>query len=237
MNTLKYDTTSLEGIELNDDWLKNNNLSGKRIFYVIKPNFEDKDIYKIGVASDIAKKRIMDYILTYGVKTTENQHKGVKLYMLLFNNYHANTRKGKSAVEILEKKVKEKLTQDGKKDRGKEWFEVTLDELQGVINQYLGVTDEATERRVGLRHNDQGGRNTVSRIEGHKTYLGEVYYRVKFKRPATGSQREMENLNVETIYSLQDGATKLSAYLQRVDGDDDDAPLAAVYINRRRLTD
>lgn len=231
MNTLKYHTTSLEGIELNDDWLKNNNLSGKRIFYVIKPNFEDKDIYKIGVASDIAKKRMMDYILAYGVKTSENQYKGVKLYMLLFNNYHANTRKGKSAVEILEKKVKDKLTHGGKKDRGNEWFEVTLDELRGLIHQYSGVTDEATERRVGLRHNNQGGRNTVSRIEGHKTHLGEVHYHVKFKGPATGSQRETEWLNVATIYSLQDGSTQLSAYLQRLeDLDDYDAPLAARYL-------
>jgi len=232
MNTLKYHTTSLEGIELNDDWLKNNNLSGKRIFYVIKPNFEDKEIYKVGVASGNAKKRIMDYILAYGVKTSENPHKGVKLYLLLLNNYHANTTKSKSAVEILEKKVKDKLTKEGKKDRGDEWFEVRLNELQGVISQYLGVTDEATERRVGLRHNDQGGRNTVSRIEGHKTYLGgEVYYHVKFKKPATGSQRETEWLNVATIYSLQDGATKLSAYLQSLrDLDDYDAPLAARYL-------
>lgn len=223
MNKLKYHTTSLEGIELNDDWLKNNNLSGKRIFYVIKPNFEDKEIYKVGVASGNAKKRIMDYILAYGVKTSENPHKGVKLYLLLLNNYHADTTKSKSAVEILEKKIKDKLTKEGKKDRGKEWFEVSLNELRDLIQEYSGVTDEATERRVGLRHNDQGGRNTVRRITGQKHISGKLYYHVEFKRPATGSQRETEWLNEATIYSLQDGATKLSTYLQSLRDHDDDS--------------
>ena len=114
-------------------------LEHRRIFYVIQPNFEDRDIYKVGIAAgqDMAKKRLTDYSLAYGVKSDKNPYKGAKIFLVLYNEYRPGTQISKTVIAQLERKVKDELTKRGYKERGNEWFKVPITELLATIRGFV----------------------------------------------------------------------------------------------------
>ena len=113
-------------------------LEQRRVFYVIQPNFEDPDIYKVGIASgDQGKKRLTDYSLLYGVKSLENPNKGAKIFLVLYNEYSPGTPISNTVIAQLEKKVKNELTDRGYKERGGEWFKVPIAELLATIRGFV----------------------------------------------------------------------------------------------------
>ena len=139
-------------------------LEQRRVFYVIQPNFEDPDIYKVGIASsDQGKKRLTDYSLSYGVKSDKNPYKGAKIFLVLYNEYHPGTQLSRTPIAQLERKVKDLLTQQGRKDRGNEWFNVPIATLLATIRGFLktdlncpsseseGDDDEPINARIVLK--------------------------------------------------------------------------------------
>ena len=105
---------------------------------MIQPNFEDQNIYKVGIASgDQGKKRLTDYSLLYGVKSLENPNKGAKIFLVLYNEYRPGTQISNTVIAQLEKKVKDELTERGYKERGNEGFKVPITEL--LASQFVAL--------------------------------------------------------------------------------------------------
>ena len=156
MNTIKCMMESSDGEDL-DVFLQRKHwkhkvdgnkseLEHRRIFYVIQPNFEDRDIYKVGIAAgEQGKKRLTDYLLAYGVKSEKNPHKGAKIFLVLYNEYHSRTQISKTPIAQLEKQVKEKLEEKGQKDRGNEWFNVPIAELLTTIHSFLRLKEDCPD--------------------------------------------------------------------------------------------
>jgi hypothetical protein len=149
MNAIKCMIESREGEDLNHFLQRKHykpiieggqsELHNRVIMYVIQPNFEDKDIYKVGVAAgqDLSKKRLTDYLLAYGVKSETNPLKGAKIFMVLYTKFEAKTQISKTMIRQLEAKVKRALIANGKKDRGNEWFNVPIAELLTTIRAFV----------------------------------------------------------------------------------------------------
>ena len=157
MNTIKCMMESSDGEDLNVFLHRKHykpiieggqsELHNRAIMYVIQPNFEDQNIYKVGIAAgqDMAKKRLTDYLLAYGVKSEKNPHKGAKIFLVLYNEYHSRTQISKTPIAQLEKQVKEKLEEKGQKDRGNEWFNVPIAELLTTIHSFLRLKEDCPD--------------------------------------------------------------------------------------------
>ena len=157
MNTIKCMMESEEGEDLADFLqrkhykhkvdMNKSELEHRRIFYVIQPNFEDRDIYKVGIAAgqDMAKKRLTDYSLAYGVKSEKNPDKGAKIFMVLYTKFEPRTQISKTMIRQLEAKVKRALIANGKKDRGSEWFKVPIAELLTTIHSFLRLKEDCPD--------------------------------------------------------------------------------------------
>ena len=137
-----------------EDWLENTpnqgtNLQGKRIFYIIKPNFEDngRKIIKFGTAgNNISKRtstaaydRLKSYLAYYGRKNqcpanTPNCKYGVTLYAVYGTNYSSRVAPTQTAVHKKELQMKSAVKSDILNvGRGRERTSWDVDRLLNIL--------------------------------------------------------------------------------------------------------
>jgi len=151
-----------KGIRL-ENWLSDpknkRRIYGKRIFYIVKANLDDKktnktkSIYKFGIAGSGGKggaaARLESYINSYGRHSKQNPAAGVMLYFLAGNAYNKNILREKSKVFLREKFIKDILKQEEliSENRGSERTFADLDYIKNLI---AGTTPRApsTEQEV-----------------------------------------------------------------------------------------
>lgn len=152
-------------VKLNQ-WLVENHskLKNKSIFYVIKANMERRPIYKIGIVTSAgtndAYYRLLKYVHAYDQESESdddeslaertrrkaNLIKGVKLYLILGNNYNSEVEKKNKAVTKLEKNVLNSLKNKVDPTRGVERIEINIHELMREIDSFATVTDTETQQ-------------------------------------------------------------------------------------------
>lgn len=157
MNTIKCMMESSDGEDLNVFLHRKHykpiieggqsELHNRAIMYVIQPNFEDQNIYKVGIAAgqDMAKKRLTDYLLAYGVKSETNPNKGAKIFLVLYTKFEPRTQISRTMIRQLEARLKKELIANGKKDRGNEWFNVPIAELLTTIHSFLRLKEDCPD--------------------------------------------------------------------------------------------
>ena len=148
-------------------WLVENHskLRNKSIFYVIKANMDRKPLYKIGIVTshgtNDAYYRLLKYVHTYDQESDSddddeslaqrtqrkaNEVKGVKLYLILGNNYSHKVQKTNKAVTKLEKNVLNSLRSKVDPTRGNERIEISIKDLMNEIDSSANVRDTETQQ-------------------------------------------------------------------------------------------
>ena len=184
------------GIEL-AQWLsKESNrrmLDNKRILYVVRANI-DAALIKFGVGGvehggTSAFGRLLQYVNYYG-EQGEFDCKGIKLFLIVANEYNPNVDGKNSAIFRKEKFLKSQLKGDTMSGRGTERVTTNMRKLFGLIKQSGNQTDEdieikrrKTERleQANITSDDQ-----VMKVTAHvtpKTGKGKTLFRTHWSRP------------------------------------------------------
>ena len=219
-----------KGVELKD-WLEKHKdkLKNQRIFYILKANMENKDIFKIGISErgdTSAYGRLNDYYHFYGT-TMRGTCYGVKLHLVLANTFDANVNHSDSRVRYVENKVKAHFKAIEKRERGSERFRVSIDELFNYMidNNLLKAPEKETVVRQSPRVAESGQRtqDAVKSIVTHilpKTRRGAIKYEVEFykarvyDRNQNSKVKQMPNkiLTFDQLVGMRDGKQKVDEY-------------------------
>ena len=223
-NKLKILYKNNKGIEL-DSFLNRNRalLANKRIFYVIKANLDDKEVYKIGISergANAATARLLDYVYNYGVSEDDNKCKGVKLYLLLGNRYNPNVTEAQSAVRKLETKAKAYLKDY--RERGHERFSIKINDLLNYLidEELIEEDDEIPIARKTPRvaEREEGARDSVKAITGHTVdRRGQLKFIVEFLKYKEGGKlvsQPNRKLTYDELVELRDGKGLVDAYVK-----------------------
>ena len=125
-NKVKTIYENLDGIEL-AQWLgketNRQSLDNKRILYVVRANI-DNSLIKFGIGGvehggTSAFGRLLQYINYYG-EAGEFDCKGIKLFLIVANEYNPNVEGKNSAIFRKEKFLKAQLRGDTMSGRGTE---------------------------------------------------------------------------------------------------------------------
>ena len=182
-----------KGVELKD-WLEENStkLRNQRIFYILKANMENKDVFKIGLSErggNSAYGRLNDYYHFYG-KTKQGGCYGVKLHLVLANTWNPDVENSDARVRRVETKMKARFK--SKVERGTERFAVNITDLFSYMIENNLLREEEIERSVRrtprLAEKGQGAQDAVKSIVTHilpKTRRGVVKYEVEFHESFT----------------------------------------------------
>lgn len=211
------------GIEL-DTFLNQNRavLHKKRIFYVIKANLDDKQVYKIGISEKgdgAATARLLDYVYNYGVSDDGNKCKGVKLYLLLANVYNPDVSEADAAVRKLETKAKAHLKQY--RERGHERFRINIDDLLKYLEtqELIADTENTVRKTPRLAAKEQGSKDAVKEIVGHVTdRRGVTKFDVSFLKYKDGTElveQANKKLTYEQIIKLRHGKSTADTYIKK----------------------
>ena len=155
---MKVVLDSKNGVEINDFLEKKKYekerqaLANSRVFYIIKPKFEDNA--KFGVSGNKDGRgigRLQQYRNDYGTAYKGNACSGVRVYLLIKTKYDENTQPSKSEIFKTELYVIRKNKEMGKVARGRERTTLRIPALKDVVFDYRGGGDEATIPRRSKR--------------------------------------------------------------------------------------
>ena len=228
-----------QGIEL-AQWLsKESNrraLDNKRILYVVRANI-DNSLIKFGVGGvehggTSAFGRLLQYVNYYG-ENGEFDCKGIKLFLIVANNYNANVEGKNSAIFRKEKFLKAQLKGDTMTGRGTERVTTNLQKLFKLILQGSNQTDEdiELERRKTERIQQQEllPDDRVVKVTDHTTPTGKgkTIYRTHWNRPFILTERTRDkdgklevkekkvftnNQTYQELIKFQDGKEAVDKY-------------------------
>jgi hypothetical protein len=186
-----------DGVEL-APWLgekKNRDLlTDKRILYCVRPNI-DAGLIKFGIGGvehggTGAFGRLLQYVNYYG-ESGEFDCKGIKLFLIVANQYNPNVEGKNSAIFRKEKFLKAQLKGDTLSGRGTERVTTNIRKLFSLIKQNSNKTDEdiETERRKSelLAQRNVTAEDQVMKVTSHVTPpkgTGKTYFRVIWSRPS-----------------------------------------------------
>jgi len=203
-NKVKTLFESKDGIELKQ-WLdvQSNRrlLDDKRILYVVRANI-DNSLVKFGIGGvehggTSAFGRLLQYINYYG-EGGEFDCKGIKLFLIVANEYNPNVDGKNSAIFRKEKYLKSQLKGDTMSGRGTERVTTNIRKLFNLIFQTSNKTDEdiEVERRKTERLEQANitSEDQVMKVTAHVTPkgTGKTLYRVHWSRPYVLTEKVRE---------------------------------------------
>ena len=232
---------SKDGVEL-DTWLRQKSkvfdnqtnlesLDNMRIFYIVKAAFEENtNVYKIGISErggHSAKGRLIDYVYSYGIADKINPCKGVKIYLVLANNFNPDVEVSNSYVRKLETLVKANFKEV--RDRGAERLNVPLEKLFAYLEEtnqlFEGDTESETKKTPRLLEKGQAARDAVKAIIDEKNdRRGILKYTVEFSDIAfkyDGNEKQGQNkrpnevLTYNEIVQLPRGKQLLDEFIEK----------------------
>ncbi len=201
-NKVKTVYENYDGIEL-AEWLRKEtnrrSLDNKRILYCVRANM-DQSLIKFGIGGvehggTSAFGRLLQYVNYYG-ESGEFDCKGIKLFLIMANEYNPNVEGKNSAIFRKERFLKTQLKGDTMSGRGSERVVTNIRKLFGLIKQSSNKTDEdiETERRKTERLEQSNITSTdqVMRVSAHvtpKSGKGKSLFRVHWSRPYILTER------------------------------------------------
>lgn len=201
-NKVKTVYENLDGIEL-AQWLgkeaNRRSLDNKRILYVVRANI-DNSLIKFGIGGvehggTSAFGRLLQYINYYG-EAGEFDCKGIKLFLIVANEYNPNVEGKNSAIFRKEKFLKAQLRGDTMSGRGTERVTTNMRKLFNLIFQTSNKTDEDIEierrKTERLKQAEITSEDQVMNVTGHatpKSGTGKTVYRVHWSRPYILTER------------------------------------------------
>ena len=230
-NKVKTIYENFDGIELKQ-WLdvqtNRRLLDDKRILYVVRANI-DNSLIKFGIGGvehggTSAFGRLLQYINYYG-EGGEFDCKGIKLFLIVANQYNTNVEGKNSAIFRKEKFLKSQLKGDTLSGRGTERVTTNIRKLFNLIYQTSNKTDEDIEvERKKSERLEQAKITTedqVMKVTAHatpKTGKGVTLYRTHWSRPyiETTKQRNKDGRMVtktKEIYTTDESYKNLITFL------------------------
>ena len=215
-------------------------IKNKRILYVIRPNI-DKSLIKFGIGGvehggSSAYGRLLQYVNYYG-ESGEFDCLGVKLFLIVANEYNPNVEGKNSAIFRKEKFLKAQLNGDTLSGRGTERVKTNIRKLFGLIFQTSNKTDEdiEIERRKSerLEQSNITKDDKVTKVTDHvtpTTGTGKTVYRTHWNRPyiltekikdKNGKVKTKETKVFETdetyktLVTVRDGKEKVDEYINK----------------------
>ena len=195
-NKVKIVYENKDGIELKQ-WLdKEANrrmLDNKRILYVVRANI-DSSLIKFGIGGvehggTSAFGRLLQYVNYYG-EAGEFDCMGIKLFLIVSNEYNPNVEGKNSAIFRKEKFLKSQLKGDTMSGRGTERVTTNMRKLFGLIKQTGNKTDEDIEierrKTERLEQANITSEDQVMKVSAHatpKTGSGKTVFRTHWSRP------------------------------------------------------
>lgn len=195
----------VQGVELKP-WIYNKAnqklLKDKRILYVVRANI-DNSLIKFGVGGvehggTGAEGRLRQYVNYYG-EGGEFDCRGVKLFLIVANEYNPNVEGKNSAVFRKEKFLKAQLRGDTLSGRGTERVTTNIRKLFNLIHTQSNKTDEdiEIERRKTERLNQANitAEDQVMKVTAHITPskgTGKTLYRTHWSRPYILTERKRD---------------------------------------------
>jgi hypothetical protein len=202
-NKVKTCYENKDGTELKP-WLdKESNrrmLDNKRILYVVRANI-DNSLVKFGIGGvehggTSAFGRLLQYVNYYG-EGGEFDCKGIKLFLIVANEYNPNVDGKNSAIFRKEAFLKKQLRGDTLSGRGTERVTTNIRKLFNLIYQTSNKTDEdlELERRKSerLEQSNITADDQVMKVTAHitpKTGTGKTLYRTHWSRPYNLTTKE-----------------------------------------------
>ena len=229
-NKVKILFEDVQGTELKP-WLdKEANrrmLDNKRILYVTRANL-DNGLIKFGVGGvenggTSAFGRMLQYINYYG-EQGEFDCKGIKLVLIVANEYNPNVEGKNSAIFRKEKFLKAQLRGDTLSGRGTERVTTNIRKLFNLIKQSSNKTDEdiEVERRKTerLEQAKVTSEDQVMKVTAHVTPSkgkGKTLFRTHWSRPyvLTEKKRNKDGKLVTTekkVWTTDEPYSKLITY-------------------------
>jgi len=228
-NNMKILIKNKKGVELKT-WLDKNRtkLDNQRIFYVLKANLEQGDIFKIGISEKGDKSaygRLNDYYNHMGKTDKDNKCLGVRIYLLIANTFNPSVENNK--VRAIETKMIAHLKEQGATARGRERFKISINKLFETIDE-LGILkgDEDSntiKRSARILENNVASADTVDKIIKHsKTKKGLLFevsfyeYR-KYDKNQNSKIVKQENrtLSYKDLVGLRDGKKLVDEYIKK----------------------
>jgi hypothetical protein len=243
LNKVEVIYENQQGIEL-AEWLRKESnrrsLDNKRILYVMRANM-DNSLIKFGVGGvehggTSAYGRLLQYINYYG-EGGEFDCLGIKLFLIVANNYNANVEGKNSAIFRKEKFLKAQLKGDTMTGRGTERVTTNLRKLFNLILQKSNQTDEDIElerrKTERIQQQDLQPDDRVVKIESHITPSGKgmTRYRAIWNRPNIQTERkkdkdgnfvvtEKKDFGTDQFYhqliKFQDGKEAVDKYIEQL---------------------
>jgi len=224
---------SKRGCELKT-WIEKNKLrlSNHRIFYILKANLEQGDVYKIGISEKgdtSAYGRLNDYYNHMGKTDKDNKCLGVKLHLVIANLFNPSVQNNK--VRAIETKVIKHLKEAGATARGRERFKISIDKLFETLDD-LGIQklgDEASDtlkRSPRILEKDIASADTVKAIISHtKNRRGSILFEVSFyeyrkydkDQNSTVVKQDNRTLAYKDLIQLRDGKKLVDEYIKKYD--------------------
>lgn len=242
-NKVKIIFENKDGVELRP-WLyqesNRRSLDNKRILYVVRANI-DSSLIKFGVGGvehggTSAFGRLLQYVNYYG-EGAEFDCKGIKLFLIVANEYNPNVEGKNSAIFRKEKFLKAQLKGDTMSGRGTERVTTNLRKLFGLIKQTGNKTDEdieierrKTERlqQANITSDDQvmkvtahatpssGKSKTVFRTHWSRPYVLTEKVRDKDGRLVTKEKKVFTTDEpYSTLVTVRDGKEKADEYMSK----------------------
>jgi hypothetical protein len=230
-NNLKVFLKNKTGTELKP-WLEKHkdDLKNHRIFYILKANLEQGDVFKLGISErgdTSAYGRLNDYYHIMGKTSNDNKCKGVKLYLVVGNLFDPSVASNK--VREVETKVIAELKKKGATERGRERFRISINDLFDVINDLqILKKDEETgnlKRSERILQKNQASKDTIKAIIGHETNRrGELKFDVSFydyisydtnQKAEQGKKQPNKKLTYKELVQLRDGKRLADAYIKK----------------------
>lgn len=229
-NNMKILIKNKKGVELKT-WLDNNRtkLDNQRIFYILKANLEQGDIFKIGISErgeNSSYQRLNDYFNHMGKTNKDNKCLGVKLYLLIANTFNPSVENNK--VRAIETKMIAHLKGQGATARGRERFKISINKLFETIDE-LGILKQGDEvsnilkRSARILESNVASADTLESIIKHsKTKKGllfevSMYKYRKYDKNQNSKivKQENRNLNYKDLVELRDGKKLVDEYIKK----------------------
>jgi len=184
-----------------------------RVFYIVKPNFEDTVKYGIGGldGKSGAYGRLRQYVLSYGYATELNPCKGVRLLYLAATIYNPNVETVNTAVYRKELQAKTFFRDTAIEGRGFERIlQERLDELFKILDSKSNKSweDIELERRQSerLAQANLTPEDKVMKIISHDTKGGKsqakTQYKTQWSRPYKLTEKKKVNGKIVTTEKL-----------------------------------
>ena len=233
-----------QGIEL-AQWLsKESNrraLDNKRILYVVRANI-DNSLIKFGIGGvenggTSAFGRLLQYVNYYG-EGGDFDCLGIKLFLVVANEFNANVEGKNSAIFRKEKFLKSQLKGDTMTGRGTERVTTNLRKLFNLILQASNQTDEDIEEKrrktERIQQQELQPEDRIIKVESHTTAskgTSKTLYRAIWNRPNIQTERKKDkdgkwvvtekkdfgtNQTYKDLIKFQDGKERVDEYIAKL---------------------